>query len=124
WPLVTSLRSHLPMGVEKVVAVPALNAWTVWWNADRVRYGFDRYWQAPIFYPSRNAFAFSEAQPTTLFVAPIVFADGPTTAYNVYLLAVLTLNGIVGYQLLRRVGLEIISAVLGGVFVETLPIVQ
>ncbi len=124
WPLAKSLTDHLPQGTEQVVSVPALNAWTVWWNADRLRYGLSDYWHAPIFYPARFAFAFSEAQPTTLLVAPIVFALGPAAAYNVYLLLVLTLNGAVSLQLLRRVGVAFIPAAIGGALVETLPMVH
>ncbi|MBA3315448.1 MAG: hypothetical protein H0T47_19440, partial [Planctomycetaceae bacterium] len=104
--------------------MPALNAWTVWWNADRARYGFSEYWHAPIFSPSRYALAFSEAQPTSLIVALIVYAAGPAAGYNIYLLAVLTLNGVVTFRLLKRTGLAIVPALLGGVLVETLPMVH
>jgi len=124
WPLAGSLSSRLPLGTEGVSAVPVLNAWTVWWNADRAKYGFVEYWHAPIFHPARYAFAFSEAQPTTLIVAPLASLSGPPLAYNVYLLAVLTLNGAAGYRLLRRVGLAAAPAALGGAMAEALPFVH
>lgn len=124
WPLATSPATRLPLGTEEVASVPLLNAWTVWWNADRAKYGFTNYWHAPIFAPARYAFAFSEAQPTTLAVAPLVWAIGPGVAYNAYLLAVLTLNGLIAYRLLRRVGLAIVPSILGGAAVETLPFVH
>jgi hypothetical protein len=124
WPLAKSPLRNLPMGTEVVVSVPALNAWTVWWNADRAQYAFIDYWHAPIFYPARYAFAFSEAQPTTLVVAPLVAASGPELAYNVYLLGTLTLNGVVAFRLLRRVGLAAVPAFFGGVLTEMLPIVH
>jgi len=124
WPLAKSLTDHLPQGTEQVASVPALNAWTVWWNAARLRYGLSGYWHAPIFYPARYALAFSEAQPTTFLVAPIAIAFGPAAAYNIYLLLVLTLNGAVSLRLLRRVGVALVPATIGGAFVETLPIVH
>ncbi|MGC1273635.1 MAG: hypothetical protein WBC44_08020 [Planctomycetaceae bacterium] len=124
WPLATSLLDHVSLGWEGVASVPALNVWTVWWNADRAGAGLRDYWHAPIFHPTRYSFAFSEAQPTTLVVAPLASLVGPVFAYNVYLLAVLTLNGLTAFRLLRRVGLVFVPALLGGVIVETLPIVQ
>lgn len=124
WPLAGSLASRLPLGTEAVSAVPVLNAWTVWWNADRAKYAFVDYWHAPIFHPARYAFAFSEAQPTTLAVAPLVGLSGPPLAYNVYLLGVLTLNGLAAYRLLKRVGLAAVPAVLGGAMSAALPFVH
>lgn len=124
WPLVTVASTCVSIGFEDVETVPLLNVWTIWWNADRAGAGLENYWHAPIFQPTRYAFAFSEAQPTTLIVAPIVALSGPVLAYNVYLLGVLTLNGLVTFRLLRRVGLMLLPALLGGVLVETLPIVQ
>lgn len=124
WPLGSSVGSTIPLGTEKVSTVPALNAWTVWWNANRFGFGFTGYWDAPIFYPAEYAFAFSESQPTTLAVALLVRFAGPPLAYNVYLLTVLTLNGLLSFHLLRRVGLAILPSLLGGVMVESLPIVH
>lgn len=124
WPLAASLMTHLPLGSEGVASVPFLNAWTVWWNADRAGYGFSGYWHAPIFHPARYAFAFSEAQPTTLVVGLLVPIGGPALAYNVYLLGVLTLNGLVAFRLLSRVGLATVPAMLGGTMAETLPFVH
>jgi hypothetical protein len=124
WPLAAAPTTRLPLGTEEVASVPLLNAWTVWWNADRAKYGFTGYWDAPIFAPARYAFAFSEAQPTTLAVAPLTWAVGPAFAYNAYLLAVLVLNGLVAYRLLRRIGLAVVPSILGGAAVETLPFVH
>jgi hypothetical protein len=124
WPVATAIGDHLPLGPEKVASVPALNAWTVWWNGDRARYGFTEYWNAPIFAPSHHALAFSEAQLTTIIVAPILYAAGPAAAYNIYLLTVLTLNGVATCRLLTRVELALLPAVIGGGLVETLPIVH
>jgi hypothetical protein len=125
WPLVTELSTSLPMGSEAVATVPLLNLWTVWWNSDRASAGFAEYWDAPIFYPTRTTFAFSEAQPTTLVVAPLIWLSGrPALGYNLYLLATLTLNGGMTYQLLRRTGLPWWPAVWGGGLVQMLPFVS
>ena len=53
-------------GSSQVATVPLFNLWTIWWNADRLRHGLKDYWDAPIFYPERDTFAFSEPQPTTM----------------------------------------------------------
>lgn len=124
WPLAQRMRTALPLGTESVATVPLLNAWTIWWNADRLRHGFVDYWDAPIFAPLHTVFAFSESQPTTLAVAPLVYLDGPTLAYNVYLLGLLTLNGFLGYRLSRRIGLSWLPALFCGAMLEALPIVH
>ncbi|MCA9224028.1 MAG: hypothetical protein KDA47_00380, partial [Planctomycetales bacterium] len=63
WPLALHARSHLPLGQEGVATVPLLNAWTMWWNGQAAEQGFSNYWDAPIFYPERDALAFSEPLP-------------------------------------------------------------
>lgn len=125
WPLATVLTRSLPVGTEHVATVPVFNAWTIWWNADRAARGYRGYWDAPIFSPTGDTFAFSEAQPTTVAVAPLVWAGtSPVAAYNVYLLVALTLNGWSAFHLLRRIGLGPLVALAGGGMVEMLPIVH
>lgn len=124
WPLCRHLATALPVGCERVATVPLLNAWTIWWNADRAAHGFEHYWDAPIFVPTPTTFAFSEAQPTTLVVAPVVWGTGNAAlAYNLYLLATLTLNGWCADRLLRRVGLCGWAALCGGAMTQLLPFV-
>ena len=123
-PLVMSLGSAIPYGCEAEATVPLFNLWTLWWNADRVASGFGGYWTAPIFHPARGTFAFSEAQPTMIVVAPLVWLTGNRVlAYNVYQLLILALNGWSGMRLLRRVGHRPWLAFCGGVMVELLPFV-
>jgi hypothetical protein len=110
WPLARSLKTELPLGYEAVSTVPLFNAWTLWWNADRAAHGLANYWQAPIFCPAGGAFSFSEAQPTTMLVAPVVATLGIVAAYNLYLLASVALNGWLTLLLLRRVGLKLLPA--------------
>ena len=56
---------RLPLGTEPVATVPRFNLWTLSWTADRLTHGFAGWWDAPIFWPQRGAFAFSEPQPLT-----------------------------------------------------------
>ena len=125
WPLPRSLTTALPIGTEPVETVPLFNMWTLWWNADRAAAGFQDYWQAPIFFPSADAFAFSEPQPTALVVAPLIWMmDTPIAAYNVYLLLALTLNGWSSFRLLKRLELSWAAAFTGGAMVLLLPFVH
>ncbi len=123
-PLVMSLGSAISYGCEAEATVPLFNLWTLWWNADRAAQGFAGYWTAPIFHPVRGTFAFSEAQPTMMLVAPLVWLTGNRVlAYNVYQLLILTLNGWSGQRLLRRVGHRPWLAFCGGAMGELLPFV-
>ncbi|MCP4175997.1 MAG: hypothetical protein GY758_35090 [Fuerstiella sp.] len=126
WTVLPVLRfagTSLPIRSNLLTTVPVFNAWTIWWNADRFLHGFSGYWDAPIFFPADNAFAFSEPQPATLIVAPIVWLTGsPASAYNAYLLLSLFLNGIVSFMILRRHGVSRSLATIGGVMMVWLPI--
>ncbi len=122
WPLPAHLTTAIPTGLESVPTVPLLNLWTVWWNADRAAAGFVDYWNAPIFAPTAATFVFSEAQPTTLVVAPLVWARGEAIlAYNVYFLISLTLNGVLTYRLLRHQRHSWWAAQTAAILVQTSP---
>ncbi len=124
WPLITELTTAIPQGQETVPTVPLLNLWTVWWNGDRAAHACADYWDAPIFYPARATFVFSEAQPTTIVVAPLVWwREDAILAYNVYLLVSLFLNGLMTRRLLREQGFHPWSAAAAGVLMQTLPFV-
>jgi Family of unknown function (DUF6541) len=125
WPLARKATTDVPLGVEPIATVPMFNVWTVWWNADRLRHGLRGYWQAPIFYPTDGTFAFSETQPTTMLVAPVVWCSKtPILAYNVYLLANLALNGWVAARVLNEVYGRRFAAIVGGAMVVLLPFVH
>jgi hypothetical protein len=123
WPLLSSLRTHVPSGSEPVATVPLVSAWALWWTSDRAAVGFADYWQAPIFYPTRDAFALSEAMPLAgLLTAPLLWCGLPLAlAYNIFLLAALTLNGLCSQQLLRRQRVHPAAALFGGAIVTLLP---
>ena len=121
----------LPTGVSTSATVPMFNAWTIWWNADRLAHGLAGYWDAPIFHPLGGTFAFSEPQPATWAVAPIVWLTGsPIPAYHAYLVASLALNGLFAVRLLLVIGsgwsasARWTAALAGGVSVLLLPIVH
>lgn len=126
WTMAPALRQpadFLPVRPNMLTTVPLFNAWTIWWNADRITHGFSGYWDSPIFFPFERTFAFSEPQPATIIVAPVIWMSGsPTLAYNAYLLLSLFLNGVLTYQILRRTGSPRILAVTGGAMMIWLPV--
>ena len=125
WPLALYLSSAIPLGTEREATVPLFNLWTLWWTADRALHGFARYWDAPIFYPNRGTFTFSEPQPLTgLLVGPWWALGAPLALiYNTALLTLLTLNGIFAYRLARALEATRPAALLAGVLMVTLPFV-
>lgn len=97
------LPAALPTGTPTFGTVALFNAWTLWWNADRLSHGLAGYWDAPIFWPERGTFALSEPQPLGLLVAPVVWTCGPIVAYHAYLLISVWLNGFFAWRLLKRI---------------------
>lgn len=125
WPLAREATTSLPLGRTPTPTVPLFNLWTLWWNADRALHGFGGYWDAPIFHPVRMTFAFSEPQPATLIVAPVIWLTGSRAlAYNVYVWLSLVLNGVFAERLLRAQGVSRLPAFLGGAAMLLLPIVH
>ena len=123
-PLVWSPWSAIPTLPGRSEAVPLFNLWTIWWNVDRLGHAFQGYWQAPIFYPAPDAFAFSEPQPLTALLAPVLWGTGSRVlAYNLFLWISLVLNGWTAERLLRQVGAGRLAAFLGGGMVLALPFV-
>ena len=122
-PVVSNFSSCLPIRNHHARAVPIFNAWTIWWNSDRLSNGLFDYWKAPIFFPAPDAFAYSEPQPATMIVAPLVWLTrSPAVAYNVYLLMSLTLNGYVTFRVLRRLSCRWWLSLIGGSMVVWLPV--
>ena len=125
WPLAGSPLSTLPMGPVDSSVVPMLNLWTIWWNADRALHAFQGYWHAPIFAPVSDSFAFSEPQPTTLLVAPVIWLTGSRVlAYNAYYWLSFLLNGVLTERLLRLQNVGRLLARSGGIAMILLPILQ
>lgn len=120
WPLALHLGTHIPLGSERTPTVPFFNTWTVAWNGLALRTGNAAYWDAPIFYPSPGTFAFSDPQPLTALAAPIA-SSAPFLAYNLILLAYITLNGMAAAYLLREMRFSAWTAAIGGLLVQFLP---
>ncbi|MEP3479518.1 MAG: hypothetical protein ABJZ55_09745 [Fuerstiella sp.] len=109
----------------KSTAVAYFNAWTVGWNADRLKHGMQGYWDSPIFYPVDRTFAFSEPQPATLLVAPLVWlSDSPLVAYKAWLVICLVANGMGGVLICRRLGHRQATQWVAGFSMILLPMSQ
>jgi hypothetical protein len=125
WPLAVRIGDSLTLGTETAATVPLFTTWTVWWNADRASRFFENYWDAPIFHPALDTFAFSEPIATSVLVAPLVWISGNRLlAHNVFLLLALALNGWAGFHLLRRARVGRWCATTGGAMIVLLPMVQ
>src|SRR5690606_4693790 len=80
---------------------------------------------APIFFPETDTFAFSEPQPATLRVAPVIWLSGSRIlAYNAYMWLSLALNGLTTVWLLRSLGHRWWLSILGGIGMLLLPLVH
>lgn len=126
WPLPLHLSDGLALGTEPGPTVPLVNLWAFWWNADRLAHVYSGYWDAPIFHPDSDTLALTEFLPLPgAIAAPASWASGnPALGYNLFLLLALTTNGWLAYRLLRSGGLHTFAALVGAVFVETLPFVR
>jgi hypothetical protein len=121
WPTVLHLTGFIPLGSEHTTTVPLFNLWTLGWNVSRLQHGYQGYWEAPIFYPSPGAFAFSEPQPLTGLLGWVFWFISPAAAYNLILIMFLVMNALVAYNLLRHRGLAATPALLGGLLTQSLP---
>ena len=130
WPMAQQATSSLPRGASPGAAVPLFNLWTLWWNSawfNSVDHGPVEagYWNAPIFHPSENSFAYSEPQPTSIVVAPVIWLTGSSVlAYNLFLLLSLVLNGVLAWRLLKFLRVHRFVAAGGGAAMLLLPIVH
>lgn len=115
----------LPLKSTRAATVPLFNAWTIGWNATRLENGLTDYWDAPIFAPAEGAFAFSEPQPATMLVAPIVWLTGSIfTGYKAWLFLSLFLNGFITALLLWRMNYPRHLQLSAAVAITLLPIVH
>lgn len=122
-PVLQNPTERLLVRDNRLLTVPLFNTWTLWWNSLSARQSFKGYWNAPIFFPSTEAFAFSEPQPATLVVAPVIWLGGsPVLAYNIYFLVSLVLNGFLTWLILIRRRCTPFQALIGGGMMIWLPI--
>jgi len=112
----------VPTGPTYAATVPLLNMWTIWWNCEQLRQSFPGYWDAPIFFPERGTFAFSEPQPILMLFAPVYWLTGSLAfTYKVWLILGLSLNGLLSYLFLRSLEVESFLAGTGGIMIVMLP---
>lgn len=125
WPLARFSTTSLLTGASNSLTVPMFNLWSIWWNTEGFLQGLNSYWNAPIFHPTQNTFAFSEPQTVTMIMAPIIWlTHSRVLAYNVYLWLALLLNGLFTFLLLRKLGVNRSIAIWGGAAMLLLPIVH
>ncbi len=108
----------IPRGSEGADTVPLFNLWTLRWT---FLASPGEWWHAPIFYPTRGAFALSDPQPLTGLLAWPWQALSPALAYNLVLLLFLVLNAWSAYRLLRWLGVERIPSLAAGALLMALP---
>jgi hypothetical protein len=124
-PVLREFRSSVPAPASGVRTVPLFNVWTIVWNSLQFQQGFFGYWNAPVFFPEQQAFAFSEPQPATLLLAPLhPHRRSPALALNLWLVISLTLNGLFTVRLLRILGVPLLFAVAAGTAMVLHPLVH
>ena len=111
WPLITRLADVIPNDPGD----PILNAWIVWWNAHAVPFTA-AWWNAPAFWPSTGALAFSEV---LLGLSPITtpiqwLGGGPIAAYNVAFLLTFPLSALAAHALVYRLTGRHLAALIAG----------
>jgi hypothetical protein len=100
WPLPVRLADALPSATGD----PVLVAWTLGWGADRLADGYRGLWQAPIFHPYADTFAYSEAMlGVSVFLAPVYWLTrNPVLLHNLAFLAGPALAGTGMFLLVRE----------------------
>jgi hypothetical protein len=115
WPLVFHLASALPGDLGD----PLLTAWTLAWDADRLRHGLRGLGDAPNFYPYRHTLLYSDhLLGVAVFTAPLQWLTGnPLIPYNAAFIASFVLAGAGMYVLVRDLtGRRDAAAVAGVIF--------
>ena len=126
YPLVQHLGSGIPLGSETVPTVTLFNVWTMIWNSKSISNFYNDFWNAPIFFPLENTFAFSDPQPFSgvLFHILQSITTDRVSAYGLLILLTLMLNGCGACFFLRRLGVSNIATLISSVFAVTLPFVS
>jgi hypothetical protein len=123
WPLAAHPTTAVPLGTEREATIPLFSLWNLWWTADRIPHGFVGFLDAPFFFPNPGVTTYSEPMPFLGTLVSPLWAAGapPALAYNVALLAVLTLNGVFAYRLSRALLVPTAPALLAALTAVTLP---
>jgi uncharacterized protein (TIGR03382 family) len=96
WPLIRAFASVVPHDAGD----PILNSWILWWSTLRTPFT-SAWWNAPMFFPMRDAMALSEVLVGILPIsAPVQALTGnPVAAYNAAFLLSFPLCGLAAYAL-------------------------
>lgn len=95
---------------------PLLNATVLAWDADRVRHGFEHFWDAPFLFPHSNTLAYTEHLiGVAVFTTPIEWLTGnPVLTYNIAFIASYLLAGggmfLLARHLWRRIDAALLAA--------------
>jgi hypothetical protein len=118
WPLLPNLDRALSDPGD-----PLILTWTLHHDWVATTHAPSQLFQAPIFWPSKYALAFSEhVYGIALFTFPL-FAAGlpPITVYNIAMLAGFILSGLSAYLLCRVAGASRFGAWCGAIFFAFVP---
>jgi hypothetical protein len=112
YPLAGAIASRLPSDLGD----PLLTAWTLAWDADRIRHGFRGLWDAPNFFPYHHTLLYSDhLLGIALLTAPIQWLTGnPVLVYNLAFLGSVVLAGAGMYVLARELTGRCDAAVVAG----------
>jgi hypothetical protein len=112
WPLAARMSWRIPHDPGD----PLLVTWMMWWNT-QVAPLTSTWWNAPIFFPLRGAFALSEhVLGMAIFTTPIQLAGGSALfAYNAALMLSFALSGFFSFLLVRQLTGSTAAAFCAGV---------
>lgn len=93
-----------------------LETWIITWGVKGIRRLFFGIWDAPIFFPHKGTFAFSETMlGVALLSAPFLYAtSNPVFAHNAFILCSFMLSGIGTYLLVKKLTSNNFAALIGG----------
>jgi hypothetical protein len=115
WPLAARLPRVLPNDLGD----PMLNTWILWWNAHAIPLT-PAWWNAPMFFPTHGAMAFSETLLGLAWIASPVqwLGASPVAAYNLSFLLSFPLSACAAYglawSLIRRAAPAFVAGALYG----------
>jgi hypothetical protein len=123
-PLVTHLRTHVPMPSHPTTQDDTLLlGWVLSWDVHQLLHAPLRLWEANVFHPLRHTLAYSEAMLSeALLVLPLApLTPDPTLLYNVTLLSTFVLGAIGTYLLVGHLTRSAPAAFVAGLLFAFAP---
>ncbi|MFZ9089043.1 MAG: hypothetical protein ACO3FE_03040 [Planctomycetaceae bacterium] len=112
----------LPPQGSRTVAL--FNIWSMLWNSKQILTPQLEWWNAPVFFPEQGSFAWSEPQPITMLLTPLLQNGQGALAYNLLLLFSLVMNGLLTLRLLRFWQICLPARLAAAIAVLLLPMVH